>query len=173
MPINVIANPATLTWGNFIPSTIVIDPADGTNQLSYTNYLFKIQTVPTRIIDGRHAMAETFDITITPDAKIKWGTTRTDALLSHEQFHYDVGIVCARVLAVKLAALRAPGIPTLTFEFEEARELHMLTRPGIIQQHYDRDTSHGTNAHFQKVWKNAMTSCLANPKSTQILGLWL
>jgi hypothetical protein len=173
MPINVVTTPATLNWGNFTPVGTIIDPADGTQQDSYTTYVFAIEEKSPRVVNGLQAMAETFNITITPSAQIKLGTVRTNVLLSHEQFHYDVGIVCARALARALAALRAADVPALVLAFKAARQLHMMTRPEIIQKRYDMDTRHGTNAHYQKVWKQAMVSCLANPKSDQLMGFYL
>ena len=44
---------------------------------------------------------------ITPKCRVWTGVVQTATLLSHEQFHYDVAIVIARVLARKLNSLRA------------------------------------------------------------------
>jgi hypothetical protein len=49
----------------------------------------------------------------------------------------------------------------------------MQTRAGLIQRRYDKDTNHGTIAHFQRIWKNSMAGCLANERADHLLGWWL
>jgi hypothetical protein len=174
MPISVVGTPMSLTWANFtvVPSQI-LDPADGTMVDAYTAFNFNIPNTPTRVIDGQHAVGETFTITITPNARVWSGVVQTPELLSHEEWHYHVGIVTARALAKQLAALRAATLPELGVKFNDAVRLHFTTRAGILQKRYDIDTRHGTQAHYQKIWKDRMTACLANPKADQIGGFYL
>ena len=40
-------------------------------------------------------MAETFEIRVSPNAKVLQGASQTANLLSHEQGHYDLGILVA------------------------------------------------------------------------------
>lgn len=173
MAITVTASPTTLSWSNFTPQTIVIDPNDGTEQDCVTRFNFDIPDRPPRTVDGQQALAETFVIRITPNAQVRIGAAQTAALLRHEQLHYDVGIVIARALARELMRLRAPDLPTLVQRFQAAVDLHFFRRAGLIQTRYDRESRHSQNAHYQGVWERAMATCLADPRATHILGWWL
>lgn len=174
MTIAVIATPVTLAWRNF--TTVagpLIDPADGQSVDALTAFNFNLPTLPPRTVAGQLAVADPNVLTITPNAQVVAGVPQTPALLSHEQFHYDVGIVTARALARHLAALRAPNVAALGTAVREAARLHFTTRAGLIQRRYDLDTRHGTNAHYQRIWKNRMAACLANPRSETIGGFYL
>lgn len=174
MPITVRANPVNLTWANFtvVPNKI-LDPADGTLVDAYTSFNFDIPNTPTRMVDGMHALGETFTITITPNARVWSGVQQTADLLSHEELHYHVGIVTARVLAKHLGALKAPNMPALATLFREAVDLHFKTRAGLIQKRYDKDTDHGVIQNFQRIWKDRMTAVMNNPKADQLGGFFL
>ncbi|MCB1026028.1 MAG: hypothetical protein KDB79_16650 [Acidobacteria bacterium] len=174
MPITVQANPANLTWANFrvVPNKI-LDPADGTLQDSFTKFDYQMPDRPARRIDGKLAFADPLTITITPDAQVWSGVAQTAALLSHEQFHYDIGIVTARAFARELSRLRKDTEGELVLALRAAENLHFITRTGLLQKRYDLDTRHGTQAHYQKIWKDRMTVCLADPNATQIGGFWL
>lgn len=174
MAITVVANPASLTWANFTPSASkIVDPNDGTLVDAVTRFNFNLPNRPPRTVAGQLAMADPNVITIMPNAQVFIGVIKTPALLSHEQFHYDVGIVTARSLARKLMKLRAPNQAALGTAVQNAAQLHFMTRARLLQRRYDLDTRHGTNAHYQKIWKDRMTACLANPRSDQLGGFWL
>ncbi len=174
MAITVVANPAILTWANFTPSaTRIVDPNDGTLIDALTRFDFNLSPLLPRMVNGQFAMADPNVITITPNAQVFTGVLQTPAFLSHEQFHYDVGIVTARALARELMALRAPNQAALAIAVQNAARLHFTTREGLIQRRYDLDTRHGTNAHYQKIWKDSMTFCLANQHSDQLGGFFL
>lgn len=96
----------------------------------------------------------------------------TDELLSHEQSHYDVGIVRGGALARELTQLRAPSLAALRGAINDAFNLH-LRRAGLIQRCYDKETHHRTVARFQRIGKNAMTGCLAHPRADHLLEWWL
>ena len=174
MAITVVASPATLTWANFtVVAAQMIDPNDGTLVNSVTQFNFNLPNLPPQTINGQLAMADPNVITITPNAQVWSGVVQTAALLSHEHFHYDVGIVTARALARQLMAIRAPNLAALQTAVQNAAQLHFQTRTRLLQRRYDIDTRHGTNAHFQNIWKSRMTACLANPRSDQLGGFWL
>jgi hypothetical protein len=174
MAITVVASPATLTWANFtvVPAQM-IDPNDGTLVDAITRFDFSLPNLSPRTINRQLAMADPNVITITPNAQVWSGVALTAALLSHEHFHYDVGIVTARALARQLMAVRASNMAGLSSAVQNAAQLHFQTRAGLLQRRYDIDTRHGTNAHFQNIWKGRMTACLANPLSDQLGGFWL
>ena len=174
MAITVQANPINLTWANFtVTPTQILDPSDGTMQDAYTTFRYDIPDLPPRTVNGQLALADPLTIKITPQARVWSGVMQTIALLSHEEWHYHVGIVVARSFAREAARLRAPNMPALVIAFQNCFNLHFITRVGILQRRYDLDTRHGTQTHYQKIWKDRMTTCLANPNSDQIGGFWL
>lgn len=174
MAITVVANPVNLTWANFTPSpSMIVDPNDGTLNDALTRFNFTMPNLPPRRVAGQFAMADPNVITITPNAQVFTGVLQTPTLLSHEQFHYDVAIVIARVLARDLMALRAPSQADLINAVQNASQLHFKIRARLLQRRYDLDTQHGTNAHYQKIWKSRMAACLADPHSNQLGGFWL
>lgn len=176
MAVTVTATPTTLAWSNFttVPAQMT-DPNDGSVIDAFTAFNFAITPDPptTKMVNGMFAFAEPMTITITPAARVWSGVTQTAALLSHEQWHYDVGIVTARALAKQIPSLRGPNFNALIQSLRDAIRLHFTTRTGILQNRYDIDTRHGTNEHYQKIWKDRMTACLANPNADQIGGFFL
>jgi hypothetical protein len=174
MAITVVANPVNLTWGNFtvVPSKI-IDPGDGTEVDAYTAFNYNIPSLPPKAYGSRWGFADPMQITITPNAQVWSGVTQTPALLSHEQWHYDVGYVTGRVLAKTLSRARKNTIPELIKVLQDAVQLHFIRRAGLLQSRYDRDTHHGTQAHYQRIRKDRMTGCLNDPNATQLGGFYL
>jgi len=174
MAITVVATPATLSWSNFrsVP-TKIMDPNDRTLIDALTRFNFDMPDLPPRTIGGQLGLADPLVITITPNSQVWTGVAQTAALLSHEQLHYDVGIVTGRALARQLMLLRAPNQASLVSAVRAAARLHFMTRAGLLQSRYDLDTRHGTNAHYQKIWKDRMTACLANPLADQLGGFFL
>jgi hypothetical protein len=166
--------PAISAWGNFTRfATQIVDPNDGTLVDALTRFDFNLPALPPRMVNGQFAMADPNVITITPNAQVFTGVLQTAALLSHEQFHYDVGIITARALARQVMALRAANQAALATAVQNAAQLHFTTRARLLQRRYDLDTRHGTNAHYQKNWKDRMASCLANPRCDQLGGFLL
>ncbi|MEZ5429517.1 MAG: hypothetical protein R2747_24950 [Pyrinomonadaceae bacterium] len=174
MAITVQANPVNLTWGHFtvVPNQIT-DPADGSLVDAYTTFNFNIPSLPPRTVDGKQAFADPMTITITPNCQVWSGVAQTAALLSHEQWHYDIGTVTGRALARELSRARKKTVAELITVLQNAVQLHFRTRAGLLQKRYDIDTRHGTNSHYQGVWKSRMTTCLGNPNADQLGGFYL
>jgi len=174
MAITLAAKPDLLTWADFrLTTTKPVDPGDGTSVDAFTTFSYDVPDLDYSTVDGQLAYTGTATITITPNAEIFQSAPQTAGLLSHEQFHYDVGIVTGRALARSLMALRAPNAAALQQAHDAAIQLHFMTRAGLLQHHYDRETQHGADAHYQKVWKDSMAVCLADPLSLHLLGFWL
>ena len=174
MSIIVNANPRNLTWGDFtvVPNRIV-DPADGELVEAYTAFNYNIPNLPARVYGSKFGFADPMTITITPTASVWSGATQTSALLSHEQWHYDLGIVLARSLAKKISRVRKKTRQELVVFIQNAAALHFTTRAGLLQKRYDLDTRHGTQPRYQRIWKDRMRACLANPNITQLGGFYL
>ena len=173
MSITVRRNPERLTWADFISIPIVINPNDGTEQIAFTAFDFDIPYRPPRTVDGQLALAETFEITISPRGRVKRGWAQSPELLAHQQFYYDVGFLVARVVARELTTLRAGDAGELEAGVWNSVRLHFVFRAGLIQRRYDLDTKHGTVRYDQQLWTSRMSACLAEPLSSQIGGFWL
>jgi len=171
--ITVRANPAQIKWDHFVETADLVDPNDGSPVDAVTRFNYDLPSRQPRRVDGRVALADPLVLTITPLCRVRPGTRKTAALLSHEQLHYDVGIVTARALARKLMQIRARNLAELRQELIAAFDLHFQRRAGLLQTRYDRDTRHGLNAQQQRVWKNQMARVLANPNSSRLHGYWL
>jgi hypothetical protein len=174
MAITAFRNPTLLTFDDFVEQTVVIDPADGSVNDAFTRFKFEfLPDLPAERVQGRFRIPRTMAISITPDAKIRTGATRSADLLAHEQLHYDVGFVIARQLARELNVIDYATEAALRAEVNSLFDLHFVTRARLIQTRYDRESNHGLNAHFQKYWSDKMRACLADKFATQIGGWWL
>jgi hypothetical protein len=174
MAILVVATPWALTWADFIKTdTKPVDSA-GESFDAFTSFVWDVPGLTYSTgKDGQLFYTGLNVITVTPNAQIFKSSPQTAALLSHEQFHYDVGIVTARAFALQLMAMRAPNLRALQMAQDNAQQLHSKTRSALIQRHYDHETHHGTDAHYQKIWKDSMAACLANPRNLHLQGFLL
>ena len=146
------------------------DPADGEPIDAYTEFRVDIRNIRAdEVSPGRFAIVEPLTIEVRPLGKIRPGTTITSALRDHEQLHYDVGFATARALASHAMRIRENSPDAL----RRAQNLHCVTRAGLIQQRYDKDSRHGTNAHYQNVWAQRIRACIANPSATKLGGYFL
>ena len=173
MTITAIRNPRVLTWDDFDEVGTLTDPNDGTAIDAFTAFEFELlPDLPAESHHGRFRMSRSMSISITPIARVRTGATQSAALLAHEHLHYDVGFVIARQLARELNVIDDATEPGLRARIDELIELHFHTRARLIQTRYDRESNHGQNAHFQRVWSQNMRACLGNPHASQIGG-WM
>lgn len=171
--VNAIRNPATLTTGDFLPRLTLTDPNDGTAIDAFTSFNFELlPNLPPELHNGRFRMPRSMSVSITPIALVRVGFTLTPELLSHEQLHYDVGFVIARQLAREFNVIDSGTDPGLRAKIAQLIEQHFHTRARLIQTRYDRESNHGLNGHFQRIWKQNMRGCLANAHASQIGG-WM
>jgi hypothetical protein len=174
MAITVSASPGNLTWANFtVRPTQITDPADGTLVDAYTSFNYTFPNSSPVNNGGIFSIPDPYTISITPTAQVWSGIRQTPALLSHEQWHYDVATITGRALCRELARLTGTSLADLRAKIQAAVQLHFHKRTGILQTRYDLDTRHGTNAHYQKIWKDRMTATLANPNADTMGGFWL
>jgi hypothetical protein len=173
MTVTVVIRPVSLSWKDYTEQDKIIDPADKTEQSAFTAFDWDFPAVkPVRLADGNVALPD-LNLTLTPIALVKKGITRSDELLSHEQFHYDVGQVISRVVKKKLEALSAKNATGLDVESDLIFQHHFVLRAGLIQRRYDKETRHGKEGMYQKSWKKLMQQTMNQPNATQIGGWWL
>jgi hypothetical protein len=167
------AVPTEIKWSHFEEKAELVDPNDGTPTDAVTRFKFDFPGGRPRQVDGEWALEDPQRITIEPLCKVRTGVNQSAALLSHEQLHYDVGIVVARALARKLTGIRTRTKTDLLQEVRAAFNLHIFTRAKLLQVRYDKDTKHGVNGKQQRLWKNQMAAVLTNPRAEKLHGYWL
>jgi hypothetical protein len=107
MAITTVASPQNLSWDDFdVAPDRILDPGDGTLVDAFTRFDFDLPDLAARTMGREIALADPNVITITPNAQVFANELQTDELLSHEQLHYDVGIVRVRALARELTHQR-------------------------------------------------------------------
>ena len=174
MAISVSASPANLAWSNYtVTASQITDPADGTLVDAYTTFDYNFPNSAPVNTSGVFTIPDPYTISITPRAQVWTGVMKTAALLSHEQWHYDVATITGRALCRELARLRGTSLADLRAKIQQAVQLHFHTRAGILQKRYDLDTRHGTVDYYQRIWKDRMTATLANPNADTMGGFWL
>lgn len=179
MTVTLLMNPDTLAWDDFIQQDDKPrDPETGEEVSALTLFDWDWPALKTVKIGSQVGFPDA-TLMITPDAAI-WKDSvalkdkaKGDALLSHEQLHYDVAHVIGRVVAKKLEALRAKDSAELETAAFALLEFHFRKRARLIHRQYDKETKHGTDDHYQKIWKTAMKQTLANKNALQIEGWWL
>lgn len=178
MPVTLLMNPDTLAWDDFEQVDEVKDPRTGESLSAFTGFEWDWPTKNLRK-DGDKVALPDVVLMITPDCKVRKDSValkdkaKGDALLSHEQFHYDVAHVCARVLVHRLNQLRAKNEAALNAEVDLLFNLHLRVRPLLIHRHYDRSTNHGKEPNAQKRWKQMMATALADKNALMLAGYWL
>jgi hypothetical protein len=178
MTVSLLMNPDTLTLDDFIEQDQVVDPETGKKHSALTLFDFDFPPVKPVKVDGKLAFPD-MTLMISPDCAIMKGSValtdkkKGEALLSHEQLHYDVAHVIGRVLVKHLTDLRANSAAELDAAADVLFNRHFTVRGKLINRRYDLETDHGLNSHFQKHWKKVMGETLKNPKATQMAGYWL
>lgn len=182
MAVRVAATPDTLTWANYRQTDTRPLDDDSQSVDAFTKFRYEIPVIRVHRVGAgfdrrRNPGLLAFDldgaytIKISPKRLEVWkGVQQTAALLSHEQLHYDIGVVAARALIQDLAALRGQTPDEFRKAFEAAADLHFNQRSLAVNRQYDKDTAHGANPQPQKQWKDAMTTCLGGT-STTVMGL--
>jgi len=161
MAITVRANPVSLAWSNF---TVVQSLAG--NEDAHIDINFGIPSRPPRRDGSNWMLAETFEIVVSPVAKVKRSANQTTDLLEHEQGHYDIGIAVAWALAADLENLSAPSQGELSRQLTSTFNLHRQTRMSAVQQRYDLETNHSQNAAQQTAWETAIANALSTQASS-------
>ena len=166
MAITVTPNPVNLQWSNFrsVPNL--------PNEDAHIDINFNVPNRSFRRVNGQFLMAETFPIGVSPDARVVRSASQTADLLSHEQGHYDLGILVAWAMANDFMQLQAANPAALGTAISTCFNLHKNTRMRLIQQKYDRDTNHSRNRPQQQRWDRMISQCLsARPRSTRVDNL--
>lgn len=87
-----------------------------------------------------------------------WVTRKNDYILNHEQGHFDITEIHARILKKELVEYRFNGKTVnkdINNIYSDVMKRHVST-----QQEYDLETNHSIDSTKQKVWDNKIDSLL-------------
>ena len=169
MAITVAPKPRDLGWSDFNVVASLPGKEDAHIDMKYD-----IPNKNFRKVDGVWRMAETFEIAVSPVAKILDGTSKTAKLLSHEQGHYNIGILVGHAMARDFEALSAATPQQLADAITNKFKLHRITRMKPVQEKYDEDTNHSLNQAEQDRWDEMIRKCLASaPTCSRLDGMVL
>lgn len=117
--------------------------------------------------NGRSVTIASLDITIRLIASDCWVvvTRKTDELLKHEQGHYDIMAIAARVLYNRLLTLRENSVSDLQNYMNDIRE-NFRTNVRDVDSRYDTQTNHGINTSVQQTWDRQIATLKVNPNGT-------
>ena len=173
-----------LTWSDFRG----VVPARA-NRSAFTSATFDVKTpFGFRVLRKGHRTVQTdfkltgITVAVGLDRDQMWSlqASRSDALLKHEQGHYDLTALLMRDMERDLSALFASGRKFATQrELESAvdgaespilsihKQLQSLKdgQGNLVDGIYDQQTKDGTDAKVQAQWNAAFQACRSNPKS--------
>jgi len=167
--IAVRADPPRLSWSLFrrvdsIPASS--EHARIAAEMSFPQPL-KIERAP----DGRYRLPP-FTITVAPEptrTMARRSVALPDALLRHEQGHYDIVLLAARALARELDTMTAPSAAELIRSVEDCVAKH-TARAERLSETYDRQTDHSHDGTAQERWTAQIRAALAAGEAAQLEG---
>ena len=118
---------------------------------------------------GGRFRLDTYEAELSVTASESWvvASTKSDALLGHEQGHYDLTGLIARDLIAVLRALRAPTVPGLERELKAAIRRADALADRLTKQ-YDTETDHGRNRAKQEKWDTLLR--VSKERGTRLTG---
>jgi hypothetical protein len=155
MAIQVIASPVQLSWSQFKEADSIPHGED-----AHTDINFQLGNRNFRHANGQYMLADSLTLTVSPIVKVLKGANKTADLLSHEQGHYNIGILVGRAMARELEKLSSPNPHTLAKAASDTFDRHRLTLMPVVQKDYDTATNHSLDATQQARWDGLITAAL-------------
>jgi len=114
---------------------------------------------------------ETAIVSNTMNPRFSWvvRSRATDAILRHEQVHFDLNEVYRRRLESELLKIRVQGptaeatLSALSAEIERVGDGLLDWADNVIHDRYDAETGSGTRADVQARWEQDVASWLVTP----------
>jgi hypothetical protein len=135
-----------LKWSDFTGK-----PDDKDPYFAYTN--FNIRPVIDKIMfRGDTVLVGKLEVNLELDPLKSWVKMDhvTDALLVHEQGHFDIGILCMRESLILLAQVKFTK--TNFGSLPQQIVSDMLKKYSEMTERYDAETNHSANKDQQKKW---------------------
>lgn len=152
--------PSQLRWDQYRP---VEAAPDGSNHGAKTAIsLITPKELPTQIM-GTQVGLGPFDMAVQLDGSKTWviKEKQIEALLRHEQVHWDIAGLLGHEMAHNLEALRGPTRRHLNDKVKS--ELKSIQKKfDEYQDKYDRETESGSNAAKQAYWEDWVNNHVKN-----------
>jgi hypothetical protein len=139
-----------LTWDDFLgqPSSESIGDAGTAVNIKAKPYFIKNQIM--------------YDVDAFFNRRQSWKRERSDALLRHEQLHFDIAELYARMIRKKVVELQERGINDI--KVYNAAIKTLLEESNEADQRYDLETLHGALSKKQAYWELRVKEQLAGMK---------
>lgn len=143
-----------LTWSDFTGKVDESDPYS-----AYTNYNVKPH-MDNIMLRGDSVFVGKIEVILELDPSKSWAKKDklTDALLKHEQGHFDLGILCMRETLAMLGQSRFTKANLNSLAYDIINK--MLKKYSDMSVLYDSDTNHSANKDEQKRWDKLIAEML-------------
>lgn len=101
-----------------------------------------------------------YDVYALFNKKKSWARDQSEALLAHEQVHFDIAEVYARKIRKKIKELSDRGVDDVKTYNAAIREL--LHESNQLDEQYDLETLHGALSKKQEAWAKKVRDDLAS-----------
>ncbi len=144
-----------LKWSDFKGTP---DPNSEYGALTYSGFRYSYQYK-----SGPEGTEVLFDVETFFDKNSSWVRKETDALLRHEQIHFDITELHARRLRKALRAYKVKGSETFEEDIKEIAAKVNRERDEM-QNLYDSETNHSLNTEEQRKWEGKVAKLLQSHK---------
>jgi hypothetical protein len=139
-----------LSWEDFqgLPTTESVGDAGTTVEIKARPYYIKDQLY--------------YEVNAYFNRRKSWSRGKSDALLSHEQLHFDIAELYARKIRKQIIDMRTKGVKDIKIFNAAIRKL--LEQSNEVDRQYDLETLHGVLNKKQAVWEQRVKEQLMGLK---------
>lgn len=128
----------------------------------FAAYTFTVITMDYSIKSSGKALQANFTITSAFNRQRSWvkntSDAKTDAILQHEQLHFDIAELSARKLRKKLSELKLTR-ERYSKQIQSAYD-EVIAAGEAMQKSYDEETEHGLLHEVQQAWSEKIAHAL-------------
>jgi len=103
-----------------------------------------------------------YDVDVYFDRRQSWKREKSAALLAHEQLHFDIAELYARMIRKKIATLQERGETDIKVYNAEIKQI--LNESNETDRRYDLETLHGALTKKQSQWEHLVKQQLSGLK---------
>lgn len=172
MSVRVVASPTLLAWTDFSPVNAL---PDGSGEDAQTaTKMSPLSGIRPVSAQGSFSLP---DLTLTvgldrAQTLVVRTASKTDALLKHEQGHYDITVLTIRALGRELEQLSVDSPHALGQQVMDAVSKHQK-RADALEQKYDDDTHGSRDQKAQDSWNQAIDATMKGKDVATLQGMWL
>jgi hypothetical protein len=103
-----------------------------------------------------------YDVDVYFNRKQSWARAKSDALLRHEQLHFDIAELYARKIRKRIVALQENGVSDIKIYNSAIKQI--LEESNDADRQYDLETLHGALTKKQLIWERRVKEQLQGLK---------